>query len=272
MDTRITPPRTSVFKRFKDSRLVKIDPTDLEAVAWAKARIAQIYKDARPDAQLGRIQSNVRFCELETVFAHYFRGIHLPDDDAGRDCLYIAACHLWHLGRRCGVDAAIRAWAAIWAPWCSPEELAALIDRVEVNPRKWNADEMAQELGITFAVRQALGLTTIGSIDVDKAGRVKRRADLKRGSEAERRRKNGAVSRAEYLAAHSESREEPWKLLGISRATYKRRQKRETSPCTAKRVPILVYTDLSHGIDFKMFGIVAITIASGTKVIREWTG
>ena len=51
-------PQRSVFKRFKDTRLVKIDPTDLEAVAWAKARIAQLYSDARAAGSLDAISFN----------------------------------------------------------------------------------------------------------------------------------------------------------------------------------------------------------------------
>ncbi|MGY8685732.1 hypothetical protein Q2941_49745 [Bradyrhizobium sp. UFLA05-153] len=267
-----TTPRTSVFKRLKDSRVVRIDPADREAVAWAKARIAQLYVE-RSETPAGTIKSNRRFLELEIVFAHLWRG-RLPADDAGRDCLYIAACHLWHLGRRCGADAAIRAWAAIWAPWCGLEELAALIQRVEANPRKWNADEMPHELGpwLTFAVRQSLGLTTIGSIDVDKAARVKRRQDRKRQEREEHRRNNGVVPRAEYLAAHSKSREEPWKQLGMSKSRYYRlglHKASETGPCTPKRVEVLVSTHLSHGIDLGLFGIVAITVMRGQDIVAR---
>jgi|GEM_PF-3679405 len=46
---------TSIFRRSKDSRFVKINPTDLEAVAWAKARIAQLYR--RSETPAGTIKS-----------------------------------------------------------------------------------------------------------------------------------------------------------------------------------------------------------------------
>jgi hypothetical protein len=49
------------------------------------------------------------------------RGFQLPDDHAGRDDLYIAACHIWHLGRKYGPVAAIEAWASRWAPWCGAD-------------------------------------------------------------------------------------------------------------------------------------------------------
>jgi hypothetical protein len=111
---------------------------------------------------------------------------------------------------------------------------------------------MARELGpgLTFAVRQYLGLTTIGSIDVDKAGRAKRRKERKRAERAEHRRKNGAVTRAEY-EANSDVRREPWKAQSKSRATYYRHRKSsetpsETGACTPKRGKVLLSTDLSH--------------------------
>jgi hypothetical protein len=111
---------------------------------------------------------------------------------------------------------------------------------VEANPRKWNADEMAQELGpwLTLEVRQALGLTTIGSVDVDKAGREKRREDRKRQEREDHRRNDGVVPRAEYLAAHSKSRDELWKPLGMSRAKYYRlglHKAGETGACVHQR-------------------------------------
>ena len=78
-----------------------------------------------------------------------------------------------------------------------------------------------------FELRQALGLTSIGSIDVDRAARAKRRAEIKKERESERRRNDGSMSREEYLA-RSKSRTKPWEEMGISRRTYERRKARET--------------------------------------------
>jgi hypothetical protein len=86
---------------------------------------------------------------------------------------------------------------------------------------------MAEELGLVFELRQALGLTSIGSIDVDRAARAKRRAEIKKERESERRRNDGSMSREEYLA-RSKSRTKPWEEMGISRRTYERRKARET--------------------------------------------
>jgi hypothetical protein len=231
------------------TRFVKIDSSDPKVVQRTLALIALLYKNSRK-TPLFQVRRNVRFSELETVFAYYWRGTQLPDDDAGRDCLWIAACHVWHLSKKCGPIAAIKAWAAHWAPWCCEEELVALITRVEADPRKWKADPMAVELGLPIKTRDALELTTIGSIDLDKEGRKQRRKDRKRHGQAEHRRKNGATTRDEYLAKNWKGRVKPWVALGISRATYYRRQREtETGPCTAKDRDILVSTDLSHGAE-----------------------
>jgi hypothetical protein len=241
------------------TRVVKINPAQAKAVARAKTIIALIYntRDNSNQPKLIQVRANVRFKELETVFAYVWRGPQLPDDDAGRHDLWIAACHIWHLARQCGPIVALRQWVAEWAPWCGPDELQALIDRVDANPRKWTADELAHELGVAvvpFSVRQALGLTTIGSIDVDKAGRELRRSANSTNRSTERRRKLGAVPREQYLAANTANRDQPWLALGISKPTYYRRKKRdaqcgtlcETSANAPKKGNVLVCSDLYH--------------------------
>lgn len=233
-------------------RSAKVDATDPKAVARARALIRRLYNwhSNQRRTPLRQTRKNVRFRELETVFAYCWGALELPDDDAGRIDLHIAACHLWHLGKDYPVPA-IEAWASLWAPWCGRDELSALIRRVEVNPRKWKADELAHALGVflTFAVREALKLTTIGSVDVDKVGRKQRRAERSKARSTDRRRKGGAVARAEY-EANSESRTKPWEAEGISKRTYYRRKARETqvgtSPDAAIRGDMLVSSHLCH--------------------------
>ena len=96
-----------------------------------------------------------------------------------------------------------------------------MIEEAERNPTFWDADELATELVISFAKRQAQGLTTIGSTDIDKAGREQRQAEKSKERSTARRRKSGAIPRAEYLAK-AESRTQPWITLGISKRTYQR--------------------------------------------------
>lgn len=199
-------------------RFMKVDASDPKAVARARALMRLRYESSRR-TPLFQVRKNVRFSELETVFAYYRRGTQLPDDDAGRDCLWIAACHLWHLGKSSGPIVAIRAWATHGVPWCAEDELAELIDRFETDPRKWKAEPIAIELGVTIKIRDALGLTAIGAIDLDKEGREQRRKDRKRQQQSEQRRKDGVDTRDEYLAKNSKSRTKPWDALGISRCT-----------------------------------------------------
>jgi hypothetical protein len=208
-------------------RLVKVDASDPKAVAQTRALIRLLYKFNGSKSPLRQIRKNVRFHELEMVFVRCWRGLELPDDDAGRADLFIAACHLWHLGKKCGPIAAI----------------------------KWSADELAHELGLhvmPFAVRQALGLTTIGSIDVDKDARERRRTANQKENSTAWRRRHGAVPRADYLAKAA-SQAKPWLALGISERTYYRRKAREaqggTSPYTPKEGNQLLYTDLCHDIE-----------------------
>jgi hypothetical protein len=238
----------------RPARFVKIDATDPVMVAKARAAIAKLYAKRGKTSPLQTFK-NVRFSELEIVFAWCWRGTELPDDDAGREDLYTAACHLWHLGCKHGQDTAIKAWAAERAPWCGAHELSELISQVAATPLKFKADPLAHRLGLymTNQLRTALGLTTIGDIDVGKKGREKLRAERQKAWKQQNRRNNGAAPRADYLA-NAASRTKPWDALGVSARTYYRRKARGTetetevgtTPGTPKSKDILVLPDLSH--------------------------
>src|SRR5439155_12289714 len=86
---------------------------------------------------------------------------------------------------------------------------------------RWRADKLGARLGLTEAERQRLGITTIGSIDVPKAERAKRRRSRDRLRRQQELRKQGAKPRAEYEAA-SLARTKPWEALGMSRAAWYR--------------------------------------------------
>jgi hypothetical protein len=237
-------------------RFVKVDATDPVKVKKALAAIAKLYAKRGKGSPLQTIK-NVRFTELEIVFAWCWRGTELPDDDAGREDLFTACCHLWHLGRKVGREIAIRSWAALWAPWCGPEELTDLIKQVAASPQTWKADPLAHRLGfyMTNQLRAALRLTTIGDIDVGKAGREKRRVKHKKQNSTAWR--NGAVPRSVY-EGQSLSRTKPWEAEGIGRRTWERRRKKvaaaqagadDASAYTPKNRDILLYSDLRHDVD-----------------------
>ncbi|WP_210241925.1 hypothetical protein [Bradyrhizobium elkanii] len=176
----------------------------------------------------------VRLRDLERFFRYRY-GDTLPDDDAGRDDLLVAAHHIATTYR--APDRHIRAWASLWAPWLSDAECTDLIAQVVKKPISWKPDTLAWRIGLTDAVRTLLGITTIGAIDCNKEQREQRRQGKKNAGKTARRRDAGAVSRAEYEAA-SAARNKPWEALGMSRRTWYRHGKPmppagETGPGTA---------------------------------------
>jgi hypothetical protein len=207
----------------------------------------------------------IRMRELEQIFSSRYGSI-LPNDDAGRDDLTIAAHHIAHLGG----DAArhIAAWARLWAPWMTADELKAFTADVMTGPCKFRADTLGRRLRLLQREREDLAITTIGASDFDAEQRKVARNHRRRANEQARRRARGAKPRADY-EANAISRFTPWQALGISRATWYRRRrfdpetgrvggsslpklvsealsKHETSPWPAVNVR-LVAGDLSHG-------------------------
>lgn len=150
-------------------------------------------------------------------------GIELPNDNAGRLLVEIVAHHLAMLSGN-PVDRIDR-WVGLWAPWYRIGDLAEL--RVEVLrfPKRWKADQLAWVLGLNEFDRRALGITTIGAVDMSKRERMARRRQRARARRMAKHRANGVKPRAQYLASVKSAT--PWVAAGISRATWYRRQ-RET--------------------------------------------
>jgi len=190
----------------------------------------------------------VRLRELERLFAHRW-GNTLPDDDAGRDDLLVAA---HHIAQAYGNPTEhIPAWVREWAPWLSDSACAALVAKVEANPLKWTADKLAWRVRLTDAERTALKITTIGAIDCGKVARQERRHQRNNEAKTARRREGGAVRRSEYEGV-SASRERPWEAVGMSRATWYRRGKPAAAPEAVRQVRVqqkksnMLYPQLSH--------------------------
>jgi hypothetical protein len=116
-------------------------------------------------------------------------------------------------------------------------EAIAITDNAAEIPHCWRADTVAKYLGITYQQRQALGLTTIGSIDVGKRARkvLRKRAD--RLYQERRRRAQGARPQSESLSVT-----QPWRKLGMSRAAWYRRNKARSGSETTSSAPILTTT------------------------------
>lgn len=172
---------------------------------------------------------SLRLNDLAKLFRGRY-GIELPDDDAGRDDLKVAAHHLACLPHP---RQAILHWIEIWAPWMPVADASKLAAEVIASPKRWKADALAWELGLNAADRSALGITTIGAIDENKAARKKRRKVQARKRMVAYRKAKGARSRKAY-EDQSVEQAAPWTEQGISRRTWYRRRAmalRGTSAC-----------------------------------------
>jgi hypothetical protein len=162
------------------------------------------------------VRALVRMREIERVLASRC-GRTLPDDDAGREDLRIAAHHVRDVAGN------IVKWARLWAPWCTEHEAQELAEDVIREPRRWKADTIAWVLGVTMAERTALKLTTIGAVGTTSETRAAEHRARKAERQAARRRAAGATPRAQYEAGSVE-RARPWESQGISRRTWFRRR------------------------------------------------
>jgi hypothetical protein len=146
-------------------------------------------------------------------------------------------------------EISVRRWCRKWAPWLKPAELDEIVAYTQTSNKRWSDDECAAVLEVNVADRQRLRLRFIGADDdpnyeireglqreknagYSRTYRAKRRTGRPRGrpASATGRRRKGAVTRSEWLAANSTSQVKPWIAMGISRATYYRRNGCETGP------------------------------------------
>jgi len=155
-----------------------------------------------------------RLRELENLFARRY-GATLPDDDAGRDDLYIAASHIFQMG---SPDVHIPAWARLWAPWLGEEECAALIAEVARKREHWKAAKLGQVTRLTDVERTEEDITTFWPFDVPRT-EVKKRRKRKYAAYQQAQRADAGAKPHALSAAQTK----PWK--DCSRATHYRRQK-----------------------------------------------
>jgi hypothetical protein len=190
----------------------------------------------------------LRLGDLRRLLADRCRGRILPDDDAGREYLLELLLPI-SLGPNEAVKrpGAIQIWGPtdrmrreieLWAPWMSEDDAREL--RLEINSmpmwqRKPRAMTLGERLRVTYGERARLQLRTIGPCDMTEAAMALMRKQKKRQQDRLRRQLQGQQSRADYLAAHNKSKEQPWLALGISRATWYRQIKQEQASETSPR-------------------------------------
>jgi hypothetical protein len=175
-----------------------------------------------------------RLREIERIIGHRY-GVVPDTDDADIILDQVACCILRILWKKTGrkpdhaelVDR-LNLWCERWADKTSIHLRWDVVREVLRRPRLDCADECAAQLRLSYDERTLLGITTIGSYDVDKRGRAKRRKARKlirdRERAAKKRAERGAVPRAQYLAT-SLSATKPWIAQGISRRTWERRRR-----------------------------------------------
>jgi len=200
----------------------------------------------------------LRLGDLRRLLRDRCHGSVLPDDDAGREYLFELLLPI-SLGPNEAVkrSRAIEIWGPtermrheieLWAPWMDEDEAREL--RLEINSMPmWQREPMARTLGerlqVTYAERARLQLRTIGPCDMTEAAMALLRKQKKRQRDKLRQQLRGQQSRAEYLAVHNKSKEQPWIKLGISRRTYYYRIKQEQANCTSPRQVNLNRTELA---------------------------
>lgn len=152
------------------------------AVRAKKAEIRRRYRrggKARTAPQMAALRLN----DLARLFRARY-GITLPDDDAGREDLHTALCHIAPLANS---RARMVAYIQIWAPWITMKEAKTFMDQALTEPQAWTADVLAWRLQLTATDRAALGITTIGAVDLSRSARIQLRKEKARERERARR-------------------------------------------------------------------------------------
>jgi hypothetical protein len=103
-------------------------------------------------------------------------------------------------------------------------EASAITEEASITRKHLSADNLARFLGVTYAQRQALGLTTIGSINVKRGARKELRKLRARRALAAKRHANGVRPRSEYEANSTAAQA---RAQGVSRMTIYRRKRAE---------------------------------------------
>lgn len=139
--------------------------------------------------------------------------------------LHFHATCLTHIPGATDIEEEVQKAAARATPGLKPGEIKAIARQAEEKARlvrttsvwsdgryHYKGATIAEGLGVTPEMAHNLGLQQVVPDQVRKR--------LKAEAERQRRSDNGAMSRAEYLAQNSASREKPWTKLGIGRTKF----------------------------------------------------
>jgi hypothetical protein len=191
--------------------------TGPEALKAAKAGLSKSNKSGRKE--------NARICGLR-LHECYKLALGRSEEDNSTTALFLA----YHVIDLKGDPLErLKKWSVETDARVPVNTLTKQLDKAYNKPLKFGPEAAAKFLGVTIAERDALGLTTIGAIDMSRDDRLERYK--KRRRESDRVRKvilrmethPNAMFRAEY-EAKSLSRTKPWAAEGISRRTWYRRR------------------------------------------------
>jgi hypothetical protein len=164
---------------------------------------------------------------------------------------------VWHNRR-----AADQIWSVMNAARNMGREIteaeASAITEASICRKHLSADNLAQFLGVTYAQREALGISTIGSTNVKKRARKELRKRRNRIYLERRRRAAGMRPQSQSLSAT-----EPWRELGMSRRSWYRRR---TKVGTTLKAAIFLSTN------FKTVPVERKRLPSGAVAPKEVRG
>jgi len=117
-------------------------------------------------------------------------------------------------------------------------EASAITEEASITRKHLSADNLARFLGVTFRQRQALRLTTIGSVNVKKCARQEMRKRRDRLAKEAKRRAAGMRPQSKSFSAT-----QPWRKAGISRAAWYRQNKAGKRSETTLSTPIFLSSE-----------------------------
>jgi hypothetical protein len=124
---------------------------------------------------------------------------------------------VWHNPRAKGQVWSVMECAKNMGGKITEAEASAITEEASITRKHLSADNLARFLGVTYEQRQALHITTIGSVNVKKRARKELRGRQNRMAHERGRRVLGMRPQSESLSAT-----QPWRKEGMSRRTWER--------------------------------------------------
>ena len=158
----------------------------------------------------------LRYGALLKLFRHRY-GYEFPDDDAGRDDLFVLLCVVSLAPS--ATDKKMAHVIDVWAPWMPDWERDMLVEhvnRLTIYERMPAAQVLGERVNLTNADRERLRLWPIKPVDMTVEQLMEQRKVKRREYQKQRRRDRGVKPRT--TAA------KPWEAEGIARSTWYHRQ------------------------------------------------